>query len=211
LSESPRSVTHRLAWPLLAVLAVAVVGGGYLLGEAFRPATPVASGDSARARQVGGEFTLVGPGGQPVSLSDFRGRAVMLYFGYTFCPDLCPQYLHTMKTLHGELGEEAKHLQVILVSLDPRRDTPQRLREYVRFFDESFLGLTGTRAQIDAVVRDYGAAYNIGREDVPGQYLVDHTSLGYLIDGKGEVRHLLAHATGMEELLTLTREVIAGL
>lgn len=207
LSGGPR---RRIRWPALIALLVAVVGTGYLLGEMLRP-PPRAQGDSARARQVGGDFTLLGPGGREVSLTEFRGRAVLMYFGYTYCPDLCPQYLHTMKALHTALGEDAADLQVVLVSVDPGRDTPQRLEDYVSFFHPSFVGLTGSKAQIDAVVRDYGASYTIGEEQAPGRYIVDHTSLGYLIDGDGEVRHLMAHDTSVDELLTLTREVMASL
>lgn len=203
-----------LSWPVFTLLAVVLVAAGVLLGDAFRAPAPdvshsVDAGDSSAASSVGGDFTLRGAGGRDVSLAEFRGNVVMLYFGYTYCPDLCPQYLQSMKMLRAALGDSAQRFRVILISLDPARDTPERLDEYVRFFDESFVGLTGSRAQIDRVVEAFGAAYSLRSADASGNYLVDHTSLGYLIDGTGQVRHVFAHTTDLDQQLELVRELIA--
>lgn len=201
---------RRMPWPLLAGAGVLVAGIGFALGDRLRDEQAPPSGSSA-AQDLGGDFTLIGAGGAPASLADFRGEVVMLFFGYTYCPDICPQFLQNMKVLHRELGQDAARFRGLLISVDPARDTPERLHEYVTYFHESFRGLTGSKQAIDRVVRAYGAGYTLQPADGSGNYVVDHTSLGYLIDGEGRVRHLLPGASPLAEQIELTRTLIQEL
>lgn len=127
------------------------------------------------------DFELVGVDG-PVRLSDFAGKHVIIYFGYTFCPDFCPTTLSQMKRIRASLGDNADELQVIMVSVDPERDSPEKMAEYVTHFDPSFVGLTGTKAQIDAAGAPFGVFYEIGdvAED-KNYYLVNHTTRTFLV------------------------------
>lgn len=133
---------------------------------------------------VGGPFTLVDQRGVRRTLDDFRGRPVLLYFGYTFCPDVCPSDLATLKqvmSLHG--GQ----VQVLFVTLDPERDTPAQLAAYLPHFDARIVGLTGTPAEVRAVANRYKAYY----AKVPlraGGYLVEHSAAIYLLDRDGRFR-----------------------
>ena len=106
------------------------------------------------------DFTLNSADG-PVSLSDFAGKYVFLYFGYTFCPDICPGTLSNLAAVRKELGDDADKMQVIMVSVDPQRDTPEVLAKYTQHFDPTFIGLTGTKEEIDAAGEPLGIFYEI--------------------------------------------------
>ena len=194
----------------LSVLAVAALAGGVLVGLELRP--PAAdTAETSAAQSIGGDFELIAADGMPRSLSSLRGSVVMLFFGYTYCPDICPSTLHTMKIVRSELGSDGERVRGLMVSVDPARDTPERLNEYVSYFDPAFIGMTGTREAIDRVVTRYGAAYTLGDADDAGSYTVDHTTLVYLIDGRGEVRHLVTSESSVDQIVPLVRELIAEL
>ncbi len=203
-------MTRRVPILLCVALAGAALVAGTLAGLSLRT-MPADTGDTSTAAAIGGDFELTAVDGQRVALSSLRGTVVALFFGYTHCPDICPGTLHVMKLVRGELGEDAGHLRALMVSVDPKRDTPERLDEYVRYFDPTFIGLTGSQQEIDAIVARFGAAYTLGDADASGSYTVDHTSLVYLIDGDGQVRHLLASTSGVDQMLPLVRELIAEL
>ena len=145
-------------------------------------------------------FTLQGADG-PVSLSDFKGKAVAVYFGYSFCPDICPT---TFSNLTGALKrltpEQAKQMQVIFISVDPGRDTPKSLKEYVEYFDPSYVGLTGTKEQLDEIVSRYeGTQYMIIKEGSEAMgYTVGHTSFVYFFDKEGDFSSRLNHSVDPE-------------
>ena len=122
------------------------------------------------------DFTLTAHTGQPVSLSDFRGKLVLLYFGYTFCPDVCPTTLVELAKAVNLLGRKAEQVQVVMISVDPARDTPEKLAEYVTHFHPSFLGMTGTPDEIAAVAALYGIFYEKQEGTEATGYLVDHTA-----------------------------------
>jgi protein SCO1/2 len=150
------------------------------------------------------DFTLLSDKG-PVSLSDFKGKkAVAVYFGYTYCPDICPT---TFSNLTGALNklspEQQKQMQVLFISVDPGRDTPQSLREYVDYFHPSYIGLTGTKEQIDEVVSRYkGTEYMIigGGSEAMG-YTVGHTSYVYFFDKSGNFSSRLNHSVDPDTTL----------
>ena len=138
--------------------------------------------------QVLADFTLTSDRG-PVHLSDWRGKAVVLSFGYTYCPDICPTILSQYKKAIGQLGAQASQVQFVFISVDPDRDTPARLNEYVSYFNPAITGITGTRAEIDQAVALFGAKYEIETPDpTTGQYGVSHTAYIYALDGKGQLR-----------------------
>ncbi len=135
----------------------------------------------------GGDFTLMSQRG-PVSLQELRGRVVMLYFGYTRCPDVCPTSLaYITQALKGLDTEELAQVQPLLISLDPERDTPERLAEYSAYFHPALLGLTGGEDEVAAVARLYGAKHL--RAEVEGSafgYVINHSAAIYLIEGAQE-------------------------
>jgi protein SCO1/2 len=138
--------------------------------------------------------------GNAFSLADHEGDVLLLYFGYTTCPDLCPTTLSDFGVVKEELGADAGRVQFALITIDPERDTPERLREYLAFFDPEFVGLRGDDDQTDAATRDYGVT--VKRVDYPESaigYLLDHTALVYVIDPEGRLR--LTYPYGADPVL----------
>jgi len=157
-------------------------------------------------RPRGGDFQLTSVDG-PVSLSDLRGKLVLLYFGYTACPDICPTNLAILAlALRALTPDERKRVQVVFVSVDPERDGLERLAEYAAYFHPSIIGVTGTEREVAAAAAQYGAAYQ--RSEQPGSamgYLVDHSANTYLIDPAGALVNVLDHATPSEEIVATLR------
>lgn len=138
------------------------------------------------ARELGA-FALVDQNGQAFELDRFAGSWSFVFFGYTFCPDICPTALTTLGTVFNQLekqGEPMGSLNTFFVSVDPQRDTPEVLRGYMRYFNKAFTGITGEKGQIDGFARQFGAGYFIEPESGPGEYLVSHTSSIFLVDPK---------------------------
>jgi protein SCO1 len=140
------------------------------------------------------DFTLEGTSG-PVSLSDFRGKVVVLYFGYTFCPDVCPATMADLARTMEDLGKRAGDVQVIMVSVDPGRDTPETVEKYVQTFDPSFIGLTGTEAQIAETASMYGIYYFKHEGTAATGYLIDHTASMMVINQDGRLKLVLSFGT----------------
>jgi protein SCO1/2 len=158
----------------------------------------------------GGDFTLHGIDG-PVSLQDFRGQVVMLYFGYTWCPDICPTNLALFSRVLNELtAAELAQVQPIFVSVDPRRDTPERLQEYTTYFHEKLIGITGSDAEVAAVAARYGVAYRAVNPETESNYAVDHSADTYLIDRQGRLVKRLPHGSDAETLLRAVRHLLSG-
>lgn len=144
-----------------------------------------------------GGFTLVDHDGEPRSDRDFRGRYMLIYFGYTYCPTICPTNLQHMALALQTLGRKAGKVQPLFITIDPARDTPAEIKSYMANFGDRFLGLTGTETQIRAAAR----AYRVHRRKVvpdkaaPDDYLVDHSSLTLLIGPDGKFLTLFPHDT----------------
>jgi protein SCO1/2 len=138
------------------------------------------------------DFQLQGSNGSPVVLSKFRGKVVALAFGFSYCQRICPTTLANLSQVFRKLGPAAADVQVIFVSVDPDRDTPDRLREYLHAFNPSFLGATGNKMQIDAVRQAYGVfAQKAQSEDKKLGYEVHHSSSIFLVDREGKLRVLV--------------------
>lgn len=136
----------------------------------------------------GSDFRLTASDGKPRSLSDFRGKAVALFFGYTHCPDVCPT---TMSRLHAAttlLGKEAQRVQVVFITLDPERDTPALLAQYVPAFDPSFIGLHGSADDIAATAKEFHVFYQKQPGSTPASYTIDHTAGVFVFDPQGRLR-----------------------
>lgn len=197
----------------LIVLVVALAGLLVWLAFVWQPQAPAASAAPptlAPAQASGGDFVLRGPQG-PVALADYRGRVVVLYFGYTFCPDVCPTSLAIIGQALSAL-EPAEVAQVagILVSLDPGRDTPEVLEAYAPFFHPNIVGVTGSAEQIAEVARQYGARYMKQKPDSDGLYAVDHSSVTYIVDRQGKLAASLAHGTSPQHLADALRRVMGS-
>ena len=134
------------------------------------------------------DFTLTDQNGDKVSLSDFRGEPVFLFFGYTHCPDICPVTLSVLNGVTKEVGEADKDkFKVLFVTIDPERDDPETLKGYVPYFNESFTGLTGTPDEIKKVANSFRAFYMREESHSEAGYLMGHTSAVYLLDKNGKV------------------------
>lgn len=146
---------------------------------------------------IGGPFTLVGESGQPVKSSSFDGKYRLIYFGYTFCPDVCPVDMQTLmkgyKAFETQDAERAGRVVPLFITLDPVRDTPEVLRQWTDAFDPHLIGLTGTPEQIDAVAKQFAVYFKRDKPDADGAYLVDHARMSLLMGPKGEPIALIPH------------------
>ncbi len=156
----------------------------------------------------GGDFTLQGQQGS-VSLADFRGQVVLLYFGYTWCPDICPTTLSLFsRVLNALAPEELAQVQPIFVSVDPRRDNPDRLKEYTEYFHPRLIGITGSDAEVARAAALYGVAYRAVNPETDENYAVDHSADTYLIDQQGGLVQRLPHGSSAESLLNAIRGLL---
>lgn len=152
------------------------------------------------------EFTLTADTGEQVSLNSYRGQVVLMYFGYTFCPDICPASLAELADARELLGDRADEVQVVMVSVDPARDTPEALSEYMDYFDSSFVGLTGTEGEIRAVADAYGVFYEAEAGTAATGYLVDHLASVFVINKDGNWVEILSYGTTGEQIAADVKE-----
>jgi len=157
------------------------------------------------------DFTLTGPEGKPVTQDDFRGKIVMLFFGYASCPDICPTTMAQLAQVMQNLGDQAERVRIVFVSVDPHRDTPAKLAAYVRAFDSHAIGLTGTESQIADFARRYRVAYQIEKPKTSDteQYEVAHSRGVYIFDGKGRARLLAPDTESVSVLTQGVKELLA--
>lgn len=168
------------------ILSIAAVVAGLAVGFYFlRPHT--FHGTVIQSPEPAYNFTLTGANGD-VSLSDFRGKIVLVYFGYTFCPDICPGTLANAAQALRDIGTQAEDIQLIMISLDPERDTPEKLAQYMGHFHPSFIGITGTKEQLDEVASLYGIFYQKTEGSSATNYLLDHTATLMVLDREGYMK-----------------------
>ena len=155
---------------------------------------------------VGGPFELVDHKGETVRDDAFRGRLMLVYFGYTWCPDVCPTELQNMSAAMDLLGDDAAQVAPIFITVDPERDTVETVAEYREHFHPSLAALTGSPAQVAAAAKAYRVYYAKGPADRPDEYLMDHSSFVYLMDQKGGYLTHFAPATPPETMAARIRE-----
>jgi protein SCO1/2 len=191
---------HRIAYAAMGLLlAVLLLGGGALLWL---------SGGGSGLGGIGGPFALVGGDGRPVTDRDFRGKYMLVYFGYTFCPDVCPTTLNAVGDAMERLGGPDGKVRAVFITVDPKRDTPQVVRQYAAAFGPGVTGLTGSAEQIAAVAKAYRVYYAEHRTGPgAGDYTMDHSSVLYLMDPQGGfVAPIRADLSG-EEIAASVRKV----
>ncbi|MBK8770483.1 MAG: SCO family protein [Rhizobiales bacterium] len=170
-----------------------------------RPHGPVSTGEAL----VGGPFTLMNHKGETVTEKSFAGKPMLLFFGYTYCPDVCPTELQVMAEALKQLGDKGKDIEPILVSIDPARDTPEVLASYVSNFGDQFVGLTGTPEQVKVIADAYRVFYaKVENKDDPTGYLMDHSSIIYLMGADGK---FLKHFTYSTDAKALADGIAAAL
>jgi protein SCO1 len=183
---------------LMAFLAVGVVAAAvFLFGEpaSFRGTT------YAEPYPMAPEFELSGARDTSFRLSDTRGKVVALFFGYTSCPDICPTTMAELNQALQQLGDQADQVQVLFVTVDPERDTPERVQEYVDHFNSSFIGLSGSEPELAVVWNDYGVFRQVVDGTSAAGYLVDHTARVTLIDQQGNLRVSFPFDTPVEDVV----------
>jgi protein SCO1/2 len=169
--------------PLLVGMAVFVLGALLLAGATAWSLRPQAAGE-VRASAIGGPFQLVDQDGKTVTDKDFLGEPLLVFFGFTHCPDVCPTTLFELSEVLNRLGPDAKRVRAAFVTVDPERDTPEVMKRYLSSFNPQLRGLTGDQAAIDGIVK----AYRVYARKVPlddGDYTMDHTAVVYLMDKSG--------------------------
>lgn len=146
-------------------------------------------------------FSLKDHNGKPVTLESYKGKVVVMFFGFTQCPDVCPTTMAEMSAVMKELGPQADEVQVLFVTLDPERDTPELLKQYVPAFDARFTGLYGTPAEIDQTAKEFKVFHQKVPGKDPANYTIDHTAGSYVFDKQGKVRLFLRHAQGTKPVV----------
>lgn len=196
---------------IMAVLAVFVLAGAMLgLARWLTPAPPQEAAQSDTV-SIGGPFTLVDQNGQEVTDEKFRGRLMLVYFGYTFCPDICPLGLTTIAEAIDQLpAEDRDQVVPLFITVDPERDTVAVMKDYVGAFSDRLVGLTGSAAQVDAAVRAYRVYARKGESDADGTYLVDHSTFTYLMDRDGRYLAHFGHSATPEEMAKRLETAIAA-
>jgi protein SCO1/2 len=193
------NLRKRRAVPGLLVLLIVIVG----LTGCTRPdnspaptATPLPGTVLDPPREVR-DFTLTSHTGEPLRLSDLRGKVVLMFFGYTHCPDVCPTTLAEFKRVKAELGDDASKVAFVFISVDGARDTPEQLAAYVSAFDPTFIGLTGEDVTIRTITKDYGVFFQRVNYDSAqeGNYLVDHTASSFVLDAEGRLSIIFPYQT----------------
>jgi protein SCO1 len=154
------------------------------------------------------EFSLTDHNGTPRTLADFKDKAVVVFFGFTQCPDVCPTTLAEMTEAVKLLGENGKRLQVLFITIDPERDTPELLKKYVPAFHPSFLGLTGSADAIAKVAKEFKVFYQKSPGKTAGSYTMDHTANSYVFDPQGKVRLVIKHGAGAEPLVQDLKQLL---
>lgn len=193
----------------LIVILAGVWAGVWWRGQGA--SGPVSAGISMPGSvSVGGPFSLVDPSGKIVTDADFRGRWMLVYFGYTFCPDVCPTELQAVASGLDLLGKQADQVVPIFITVDPERDTPAAMGEYVKLFDDRLIGLTGSQEQVKAVLRAYRVYAARSESKSTTSYLMDHSSFLYLMGPDGKLRSLFKAGTSGDELAQSIRAKMSG-
>ena len=199
-STDPSTGKFSLPIGLLAAVAIAALTAVWLITVMAENPSSETARESTRAL-IGGPFELVDHNGETVTEKDFAGKYMLIYFGYTFCPDVCPTELQAMSTALDQIpAERLAKIAPLFITVDPERDTVSVMKQYVTLFHENLVGLTGSAAQIDAVKKTYRVYAEKTDSSAATDYLVDHTSIIYLMDARGDYLSHFSYGTTPEEM-----------
>ncbi|MFQ5618571.1 MAG: SCO family protein [Rhodospirillales bacterium] len=213
----------------LSIVLAATVAGAWLLTPAPAPGSSAENGKAAQAPSIGGPFSLVDQTGKPVTDKDFRGRFMLVFFGYTYCPDVCPTDLQIISQAMDALGAAGEIVQPIFITVDPERDTPEVMADYVGNFHPRLLGLTGTRDQVATAAKAYRVYFSkfypppeslsgettaggvtVGEDEDNSEYFMNHSAITYLMGPDGRFREFFSHGTSPDEMAGEIRRHING-
>jgi protein SCO1/2 len=198
--------TRLIVFVIAGFLIGALAGAAILLLTTPQGGQPVQSSGTAL---IGGPFSLVGTDGKPVTDRDFRGRYMLIFFGFTHCPDICPAELQVTAQALDQLGDKAKKVVPIFITLDPERDTPEAMANYVKSFGPNFVGLTGSPEAIAAAAKAYRVAYaKVENKESAGDYSVDHSALVYLMDPEGKYATHFTYGTSADEMAEKLNKIL---
>ncbi len=192
-----------IAEVIAIVLVLAVTGWLY-----WRSRATTLNGILLDPPQEVPSVVLSGSDGQTHTLADFRGKVTVVFFGYTHCPDVCPMTASTIARARSMLGDQADRVQFVLISVDPERDTPERLASYLEKYDPSFLGLTGDEAAIRQLATTFGVYYAKVESSSALGYLVDHTASSFVLDRDGRLRAVLPFGLTPEQVASDLRTLL---
>lgn len=202
---SQRFSNHRRT--LLAAVSATVLAFGLAACGKSEASLQDVHGIDLSGASFGDGFRLKDADGRVRSLEDFKGKVVLMFFGFTQCPDVCPTALVNASQIKSLLGADGDNLQVLFVTVDPERDTPEVLREYTQAFDPSFIGLYGDEAETAAVAKAYRVFY--AKVPTGNSYTMEHTALTYVFDREGTLRIALRHEMTPEQSAEDVRKVMA--
>jgi protein SCO1 len=184
-----------------------ILGAGAFLGLALRDNARGVAG-TPLASAIGGPFRLVDQNGKTVTDADLRGKWLLVYFGYTHCPDACPTALNDISIALDELGPKRAEVRPVFITVDPERDTPEALKSYVTSFDAPILALTGTNEEIAQAARGY-RVYYAKHPEPGGDYSMDHSSVIYVMDPEGRFTASFTHESSPEEIAERLKKLLA--
>jgi protein SCO1/2 len=177
---------------------------------ACNPEAPKFRSTDITGADFGKVLELKGHDGKPRSLGDFRGKLVVLFFGYTHCPDICPTTLADAAAALKTMGADAARVQVLFVTVDPERDTPEVLAKYVPAFDPAFLGLWGDEAATQRAAKEFKIFYEKRAGGAAGAYTIDHSAQSYILDAQGRLRLVIRHDRIAQDLAADLRQLLHG-
>lgn len=166
--------------------------------------------DLTGSKEYGQDFSMPDQHGQRRSMADFKGKVVLVFFGFTQCPDVCPTTLGDLAAVKKKLGAKGDKLQVIFASVDPARDTPEILQAYLANFDPSFLALRGSDEETARMAKDFKVYYKRVEGQTPGSYTMDHTAGDYIFDPEGRLRLYSRYGTPVDTLAKDIEQLIDG-
>jgi protein SCO1 len=193
---------------LIVIIALALLALGSAWVTITLTTNRVPEQALSSSAQIGGSFTLSAADGRTVTDQTYRGKWLLIYFGYTFCPDACPTALNNMSEALDNLGADASDIQPLFITVDPKRDTPQVMADYLKSFDSRIVGLTGSQTQTDSVAKAY-RVYVAPQKTDGDDYLVDHGAYAYVVNPQGKFANVIAGDAAGAEMAKKLREMIA--
>lgn len=191
------------------IIGIAVAIALILLNLLIHPSghqTSMENNSSVGQTAIGGAFTLVNQNGETMTEQSFRGKLMLVYFGYTYCPDVCPVDVLTMSNALTQLGEAAENIAALFITVDPERDTANQVKSYLSGFHPNIFGLTGSPEQVDQAIAAYKVYAKKVESDSLADYLMDHSAFTYLMDRQGKYIAHFAHNTPAEDIAKTLRK-----